>query len=175
MENDAGGAPERETLAGSQERTDERMTDFGSQLSSCLWCPREGADASMFLGERDEGFTAVSEDGARSSENLWQVGKGRGSPEIKLCLSKGIVPTGCSSTLRDGVAWRKEHGLQNQSVLTSHMGFAFPLYLTVPVCEMVITLTQLPEGALATGTNVCKASDWCVEPQIEGLRIISHF
>ncbi|XP_073210951.1 type 2 DNA topoisomerase 6 subunit B-like [Lepidochelys kempii] len=73
MENNAGGALEREPLGGLQERTDDLMTDFGSQLSFCLWSPKEGADASMFLREREEGFTAVSECGARSSENLWQA------------------------------------------------------------------------------------------------------
>ncbi|CAM4578519.1 unnamed protein product [Lepidochelys olivacea] len=73
MENNAGGALEREPLGGLQERTDDLMTDFGSQLSFCLWSPKEGADASMFLREREEGFTAVSECRARSSENLWQA------------------------------------------------------------------------------------------------------
>ncbi|XP_030424613.1 type 2 DNA topoisomerase 6 subunit B-like isoform X2 [Gopherus evgoodei] len=127
MENNAGGALEQEPLSGLQERTDDLMTDFGSQLSFCLWSPKEGADASMFLGEREEGFTAVSEDRASSSENLWQVGQGRSSPEIKLGLSKRegsnwmALTRPCSPALRGGVAWRKERGLQNQLVLSSNV------------------------------------------------------
>ncbi|XP_075795378.1 type 2 DNA topoisomerase 6 subunit B-like isoform X3 [Pelodiscus sinensis] len=72
MENNASGAPEQEPPGGSQEGTDNLMTDFGSQLCSCLWCPKDGADASMFLGERKEGYTAVSLSEGRSNENMWQ-------------------------------------------------------------------------------------------------------